>query len=184
MPETKASVLHWKDKMVQMNHLRKVALYCNRHFNTSYIICSFCKNDLLITCLLCPANRACWTLILCLFFFFFFSAILIIVLPSSPKKENTNKTSWWPSLLNHKLPPFSLRPHLPNFLTLSSCKQCLLQDHCSFWKILHCHRTERLYIYVCTMKMNAHCLYLHGTNIQNAYIRYKKVYIYILMCDR
>lgn len=32
--------------------------------------------------------------------------------------------------------------------------------------------------------MNAHGLYLHGTNIQNAYIRYKKKDIYILVCDK
>ncbi len=48
-------------------------------------------------------------------------------------------------------------------------------------KILHCHWTEQLYIYLCTMKMNAHFLYLHGTNIQNAYIRLKKGYLYIVV---
>lgn len=33
------------------------------------------------------------------------------------------------------------------------------------------------------MKLNAHDFYLHETNIQNAYIRYKKD-IYILFCDK
>lgn len=90
--------------------------------------------------------------------------------------------SCWPPLWNQKLP--LVLSHSLSFS--SSCKQCFFfQDHCNIQKILHCHWTEQLYIYVCTMKMNSHCLYLHGTNIQNAYIRYKKKKnIYILVCDR
>lgn len=72
------------------------------------------------------------------------------------------------------------------FLFLSSLSPLSFHANTVWFRItailIHlCITTEQNnYIHVCTMKMNSHCLYLYGTNIQNTYIRYKKKrYLYI-----
>lgn len=88
--------------------------------------------------------------------------------------------SCWPHFFKPKTSPRSLSVSL--FLSLSIfLKQRLLQDHWSFQKSLLRHWTEQLYIYLCTMEMNAHCLYLHEQTFKTLTLDFKKK-IFIYFC--
>lgn len=100
-------------------------------------------------------------------------SLTFIIIISHP-----NNSCWPPHQTRNFLMPifYLISLFLSLFLSLLHANRIFffLQDYYNFQRILHCHWTEQLYIYVCTMKMNSHCLYLHGGNIQNTYIRLKK----------
>lgn len=77
---------------------------------------------------------------------------------------------------NWNLPPSSFSPFIFNFLFVFMQTR-FTSGSLYLRTIQHCHRTEQIYLYLFMYNENE-CAYLHETNIQNAYIRLKKIFIY------
>ena len=165
MPETRASFLLWK--MFHVSHLRIDSLYCNRHRNT-IDACSFTRFKQLgfVWFLTLSSTQGKFDL-------FPFDS------PSN-NSYNNNFDLKLASVLTRNFPLLFLFPFFRTlfFPPLLFMQTVLVSGSLWFQEILHCHRTEQLYIYVHTMTMNSHWLYLHGAH-SNSYIRYKKKDIYI-----
>lgn len=147
MPESKASFLQWQDKLVQMSHLRNVALYCNRQF--------FHSNE-----------RGCVWFLTLSYTQGKFDLFLLFSLFYNLYHGNSHQiTHVSPLCPNINLPSLSFSLSLSHSLSLSSsCKTCLLQDNCICGKF--CIATEQnnyIFIYVQWKWMHTSYIFMEQT---------------------